>query len=51
MTPKLSPESQKKVDLALEICAESSKRMNTYSDEQRAELEKKGREIIEKGKK
>lgn len=51
MKLELSKESREKVDLALSMCEESRKRMESYTEEQRAELEKEGRKLIAQGKK
>lgn len=46
MNPELSPESKSKVDLVLSMCEESRERMNRYSEAERAELERQGRDLM-----
>jgi hypothetical protein len=42
--------NEQKVALALQMVEESRKRMETYTPEQKAELEKEARRIISEGK-
>ncbi len=46
MKPELSPESKAKVAQALAMVEESCARMDKYTEAERAELERQGRELM-----